>query len=174
MSTIVLTESIDRPDDWPEEGKLHFQLRDTLLGIQDLACDTGYVVRGYDFAHPEVRASAFNNALDDGTFDLTKYLGSRAVTLELSLKVRATMNDTGPRIVMHDGVEATEPRLRDRVRAYLHPTRRPRLIFSEHDDPRVRQIFLRGSDSGVAFANPRYNAMSVSWVAPRSYIESYK
>ena len=173
MSTITQVDTPDRPADWPEQGRMHFRLEDRLLGMCDLSCDKGYVVRSYDFAHPEVRATAYSNALDDGSFDVTKFLGPRAVSLDLTLKARASQNDTGPPIII-GGEEVTEPRLRDRVRSYLHPARRPKLIFSEHQDSRVRQIVLRGAESAAAFSQPRYNAMSASWVAPRTYIESYQ
>lgn len=179
MSDIIETVSDERPADWPVDvEQMHFRLTDQLLGPLDLSCDRGYVVRSYDFAYPETRAVTYNNALEDGAFDLTKFLGPRAVTLELTLKVRASVNDTGPRLVIPSGpgsgTEVSEAMLRDRIRAYLHPQRRPRLIFTEHQDKRCRQVLLRGSESAAAFAQARYNACSASWVAPRTYIESYR
>lgn len=167
MSSITEVDTTDRPSDWPLLGGMKFRLHDRLLGILDLDCDRGYVLRSYDFSMPTVRATTFPNALDDGIYDVTKYVGERAVNLEITLKARASVNDTGPLI-------APESQLRDKLRAYLHPGRRPVLIFSEHEDPRCRLILLRGADSSIAVAQPRYNAMSVSWVAPRSYIESYR
>lgn len=186
MSRIEVTTDPDRPPDWPvHPGVMHFRLIDTqrntespLLGVLDLSCDNGYVVRSYEFAQPEIRAAVYNNSLDDGTLDVTKFYGSRAVTLELSLKVRPSVNDTGDRIeIPNPGggpmVPATEARLRDRLRGYLQPYRRARLIFSEHDDERVRQITMRGAESACVIAQPRFNSLSASWVAPRCYIESY-
>ena len=162
----VFTQTVSgRPTDWPvPSGHMHFRLEDQFLGKLDLSCDNGYVVRDYEFGFPEVRSVVYPNSLDDGTYDLTRYIGSRAVTLNIVL--RPTDSPTG---VVDVRVEA---QMRDALLAFVHPYARPRLLFSEHGDDRVRFISLRGEDAPYTISRPRFNELSVSWVAPRGYIQS--
>ena len=67
----------------------------------------------------------------------------------------------------------SEAKLRDKLIGYLYPGIRPTLLFSEHDDDRVRQILLRGTSAAVAVTKPDYNRLNVSWIAPRGTIASY-
>jgi hypothetical protein len=63
--------------------------------------------------------------------------------------------------------------LRDTLLAYAYPGRRPTLLFSEHQDERVKRVMLRGADGSVAVTRANYNKMSVTWVAPRGVFRSY-
>lgn len=165
-TTIIEEENIDkRPLDWPEPGEMHFRLTDTLLGILNLSCDTGYVVRTYEFGFPTVREVTYSNSLDDGNFDVTAFFGPRAVTLDMVLRNTPSVDGTGTPI-------ATEAELRDQLMKFLSPARRPILMFSEHGDSRVRTLMLRGSDAPFAVARPRFNELSASWVAPHGVIEN--
>lgn len=152
------------PPDWPQQGEMHFRLEDPVLGRLELSCENGYVIREYDFAPPVVREVVYNNSFDDGTYDYTRFIGSRAVTLDIVLRPTKNVNGTGP--------QYSEPAMRDALLAYMHPGRRPRLLYSEHGDNRVKQVDLRAADFSAVVTQPRFNSMSLSWVAPRGVIES--
>ena len=156
-----------RPVDWPvDPGKMHFRLQDAYLGKLDLSCDTGYVVREYDFGFPAVRDVVYDNSLDDGTYDLTRYVGDRAVSLDIVLRPTATSSSLA--------LVRSEPVMRDELLRFAHPTVRPLLVFSEFGDgDRVRYLMLRGADASYAVSQPRFNEISVSWRAPRAYIQSF-
>lgn len=172
-ATAVVPTAVDQgetneeypPADWPvAPGVMHFRLEDPVLGRLDLSCENGYVVRTYDFAPPVVREVVYNNSFDDGTHDFTRFIGSRAVNLDIVLRPTQNINGTG--------AQFSEPAMRDALLAYAHPGRRPRLTFSEHGDDRVKQVDLRAADFSAAVTQPRFNTMSMSWVAPRGVIES--
>lgn len=148
------------PQNWPVPGKMHFRLEETRLGRLDLDCDAGYVVSAYDLGFPTIREVTVPNALDDGTFDVTRFYGARSITFDIVLKPHSGSAPNSP-------VTAAEAVLRDRLLAYLYPGVRPTLIFSEHQDDRVKQVMLRGSQGTVAVNKRNYNRLNVSWVAPR-------
>lgn len=155
------------PPDWPDPGKMHFRLYTPRLGNLDLSCENGYVVSSYDLGFPEVREVKLNNSLNDGTFDITRFYGSRAITLDIVLKGHGGIAPgQGARL----GAEAE---LRDRLLGYMYPAVRPVLLFSEHEDERVRQIQLRASQASRAVGQARYNRVTCSWVAPRGILTSY-
>jgi len=154
------------PAGWPAPGKMHFRLVEPRLGWLDLDCDHGYVVQSYDLGFPEIREVVVPNSLDDGTFDVTRYYGARAITLDVVLKPHAGL---GPA----SRPTAPEPVLRDRLLAFLHPGLRSLLWFSEHDDDRVKQALVRGSSGSVAVDRKNYNHVNASWVAPRGNLLSY-
>lgn len=165
--TVREIDTLAMPTGWPEPGKMHFRLVDYELGQLDLTCENGYCVNEYDLGFPEVREVAYPNSLDDGTLDVTQFIGARTVNLQITLRNRNSVTGVGPKI-------ASERELRDRLLAFLHPKRRPLLLFTEHEDDLVRQIQLRGSEAGIPVARGRYNQLSVSWVAPLGIIESYQ
>jgi hypothetical protein len=154
------------PSDWPEPGKMHFRLTDPRLGAIDLDCDSGYVLNAYDLGFPTVREVTLNNSLDDGTYDLTQYIGSRAITLDITLKPHAGLTPLSPFI-------AAESVLRDRLLRFCHPRARPSLVFSEHEDNRVKQAMLRAAQGTIAVSQRHYNKLSLSWVAPRGTFVSW-
>jgi hypothetical protein len=154
-----------RPEDWPAPGEMHFRLSDATLGNLDLSCDTGYIVRSYDLGFPEVREVSYAATLDDGTFDVTAFVGARSVSLDIVLRATDVSGHplpSGP----------SETRMRDDLLKYLSPALRPVLMFSEHGDDRVRAIVLRGSDAPISVSQPQFNSVSVSWRAPRGMIEN--
>jgi len=154
------------PSDWPvAPGEMHFRLVEPQLGTLDLGCGNGYVVREYSLGSPEIREVTYNNSLDDGTYDLTQFIGARAVTLDIVLRNTASIDGTGP-------IVKAESQMRDDVLKFLHPGRRPVLIFSEHGDNRCRQIQLRGTEFGWTVSKPRFNSLNLSWKAPKGIIES--
>ena len=154
------------PPEWPDPGKMHFRLLHERLGRLDLDCDHGYVVTAYNLGFPEIREVKLNNSLDHGTFDVTRFFGARAVSLDVALKPHTGLTPASPRIM-------SESKLRDKLVGYLYPGIRSTLLFSEHDDNRVRQILLRGTSAAVAVSQPDYNRLNVSWIAPRGTISSF-
>ena len=150
----------------PEPGKLHFRLSNSRLGRLDLDCNKGYVVSAYNLGFPEIREVKLNNSLDDGTFDVTRFYGARAVSLDVVLKSHVGLTPASDYI-------NSEAYLRDRLLAYLYPGIRSTLLFSEHDDRRVRQILIRGTQASLAVEQKNYNRVSVSWIAPRGTLYSY-
>jgi Siphovirus-type tail component, C-terminal domain len=154
------------PSGWPAPGKMHFRLQEPHLGSIDLDCDGGYVVTSYDLGFPVIREVAMNNSLDDGTYDLTQYIGNRAITLEITLKTHKGINQSSQHI-------AAESVLRDRLLRFCHPRARPVLVFSEHGDDRVKQAMMRASQGSIAVGQKYYNKLSLSWVAPRGAFVSW-
>ena len=180
MGTEISDEIVydEVPLDWPETGEMHFRLYDPLYGSLDLSCDTGYIVRSYEFASPEMREVVYPNALNDGTLDVTAFTGARAVTLDMVLRNTPSADGTGTPTL-------SESRMRDQIMKYLSPTRRPTLYFSEHGDygslytrtgreiqvRRVRKLALRGREGPHSVNRPQFNELSMSWVAPGGLIE---
>jgi hypothetical protein len=154
------------PPEWPAPGKMHFRLLHDRLGRLDLDCDHGYVVTAYDLGFPDIRNVSINNSLDHGTFDVTRFFGARAVSLDVTLKPHTGLTPASSKI-------APESMLRDKLTGYLYPGIRPTLVFSEHGDNRVRQILLRGDSASFAVSRPDYNELNVSWIAPRGTFYSY-
>jgi hypothetical protein len=178
MAVTDLNDTIVRrhPSNWPSPGEMHFRLVDSLLGTLDLSCDSGYVVRSYELGSPEMREVTYANSLDDGNFDVTAFIGPRAVTLDMVLRNTPGINGTGT-------PTQSESQMRDAILRYLSPLRRPSLFFSEHGDTyvdalgqewsRVRYLTLRGQDAPISVSRPQFNELSMSWVAPTGLIENF-
>jgi hypothetical protein len=154
------------PPDWPVgPGEMHFRLWEQDIGQLDLSCENGFVVREYDIAYPEIREVSYDNSLNDGTADLTQFFGSRAVSLDLTLRPTE--------FVSGQGAQWSESRMRDAVMRFLAPNRRPWLYYSEHGDLRCRRILLRPASAGMAVSLPRFNQVAVGWIAPNPHIEGF-
>ena len=65
--------------------EFHWAIEDPDLGLLELTCDNGYIVTEYDLGFPDVREVTYDRPLNDGTFDLTRYVGSRLVSLTIVL-----------------------------------------------------------------------------------------
>ena len=154
------------PQNWPEPGVMHFRLEDPRLGRIDLDCDNGYVVQAYQLGFPTVREVVVPNSIDDGTFDVTRFYGSRSITLDIAIKSHTGIAPSSTYI-------APEAELRDALLAFLYPGARPTLIFSEHGDDRVKQVMVRGATASIAVDRRDYNKINVSWVAPRGSLLSW-
>jgi len=154
------------PANWPAPGKMHFRLTEPRLGQLDLDCDAGYVVSSYDLGFPAVREVSVPNSLDDGTYDISHFYGARSITLDVIVKPHTGLDATS-------SPTAAEAVLRDRLLAYMYPGVRPTLIFSEHQDARVKQVMLRGAQGSVAVNRRNYNKVTASWVAPRGALLSW-
>ncbi|WP_116996405.1 hypothetical protein [Desertimonas flava] len=133
-----------------------FALVDPRLGTLELTCDNGYVIEQYDLGYRTPRVVAENRTFDDGQLDTTFYSGARTVNMTVGLK----------------GSVAACSVLRDRLSAFTSQRRRPTLLIEEHNDPRLRQMTLRGHQHGIPISNPAYNRMTVSWSCPDGLITS--
>lgn len=166
MATIVEDTIISgRPVNWPVSGEMHFRLVDATLGQLDLSCENGYVVRSYEFGFPELREVVYMNSVDDGTLDDTRFVGSRAVTLDMVLRNTLDIQGRVPMV-------RSESYMRDQLLKFCSPSVRPVLLFSEHQDDRVRSLMIRGSDAPHAVSREKFNEITASWVAPKGFIEN--
>jgi hypothetical protein len=131
-----------------------------VLGRLDLMDKpNGYDVSEFQIGFPEVREVVIPRPLLDGAFDLTQYLGTRAVTVAMYLDQR----------------RAPTQLLLDRLMPYLHPLYRPRLVYTIQDIqqpcvdipalPAPRALTVRGVDGPTIINGPRFQTISVQWVA---------
>jgi len=136
------------------------------LGRLDLDCGIGYVVAQYEIGFPRPREVVRVRPLDDGIIDDTAFVGERAVSVALRLDQRKVATQT----------------LLDLLLPFVHPGRRPRLVWSvERQDgagpcppgtaPGPRSLVVRGADAPVPIAGPRFQTIVCQWIgAP--FIES--
>lgn len=131
------------------------ELSDPVLGTLALGSDP-YVVTGLQIGSPEVRAVTRNRALTSGTFDETRFLGPRAVTLSLRLKNNPKCNPIAESMTV----------LRERVAPYMTPNRRPFFSWQEPGTTLVRYMEVRGVSWPFGFTGPKYPTMELQWVCP--------
>jgi hypothetical protein len=139
-------------------------LEDDTLGRVDLAPDgagsgdcgpQGYVVSGFQIGFPSVRAVARGRAIADGTLDDTRFVGARAVSVDL----RVDQRKGDPQVLI------------DELMPFLSPRYRPRLHWSIPGSTERRSLVVRGVDAPVVIAGPKYHTLALSWVAPQGVIE---
>lgn len=130
------------------------------LGRLDLVDKpNGFDVTQFEIGFPEVREVVIPRPLLDGSFDFTRYLGQRAVTVSMYLDQR----------------RAPTQLLLDALMPFLHPLYRPRLIYTVQDIqqpcfdipplPQPRALTIRGVDAPVVINGPRFQQITVQWVA---------
>jgi len=124
-----------------------FYLLDDTLGMLDLRCENGYVLLSFEFGFPTVREVANPRSLTDGTYDDTRFVGARAVTIQLGL----------------DGRRRSLQDLLDNVRAYCHPGRRPYLHYLPESGAE-RRLPLRGADCPTVWDRPDYMTCAAQFV----------
>lgn len=138
----------------------------TADGLTDLAidCTTGFVATEMQVGFPSVRPVVRPRALGDGSIDNSAYLGSRAITVSLTL----------------DTTLGTPQSLIDRIMPFMAQTRRPRLSWRLGDtvdtgvgvDNRWRSAVVRGVDAPLVISGPRYFTVVLSFVTIGSYLET--
>jgi len=130
----------------------------TAITLFDDKRGTSYPVKpaaGIAFQGMEVTASprtAENDlALADGTDDETAFLGSAAVTMDLT--------------VLHPGTRA----VLDALASYLVPSARPRLVVSDDEWVTDRQLVLRFDSHAhpITIQKGRIREVQLAWKAPR-------
>ena len=125
------------------------------VGTLDLDDGTSYVTESLDLPLPVVRAVTDDRTEADGTFDQTRFMGARAVTAA---------------VVCMAGPEGLQPVV-DAVRAFLHPSLRPALVWECLGGGR-RRITVRSASHDVTYEQPTYVATTLGFVAPGGLVES--
>jgi hypothetical protein len=145
----------------PTSG-FHWAIETPDLGLLELTCDNfagGYVVTEYDLGFPEIREVTYERPLNDGTFDVSAYVGSRLVSLTITLdSTRGIWSNA---------------EMRSKLSGYLHPSRRPILSFVESGWDIRRRVVCRGANLGMATSRVNGNVMQVNFVVASGLIESY-
>lgn len=124
-------------------------------GLQDCNAD-GYVVTNWIIGAPDVRAVVREKALGNGTDDDTRFLGARAV----SVNVVVDVNKADPQLSL------------DRLEQYTKPRYRPRLHWTVPGSTQERSMLVRGVSAPTSIQGRQAHVMSVSWVGPLGIIES--
>lgn len=125
-------------------------LDDDDLGELELECDP-FVVASFQIGSAAVRPVMRNRALANGTFDDTRFSGSRAVTVALRLNDSRCKGQP-----MQD--------LFDRVLPYMKARRRPRMRWTLPGSTSERELVVRGDNAPVVIAGPKYPVLSLSFV----------
>lgn len=140
---------------------MQVELSDPELGVLELGCDP-YVVSSIQVGSPDVREVSRNRSLTDGTFDDTRYLGARAITLAIRL------ND---RLLGSCGVENLSMQtLIDQLVPFMSPRRRPTLTWQLPGSDQMRAAVVRGANWGWTVATPKAQSIAPQWVAPSGEI----
>lgn len=119
---------------------------DELVLLPTRSVDELYLT-GFDPGYPEIRESVDPRPGADGTIDTTRLFGGRAVTAQLVVLSPAAL---------------------DRVRGWLHPSRRPWLVYTPDGLPE-RQLQLRVAQHAAPLAQMSSRGridVSVQWRAP--------
>jgi hypothetical protein len=121
--------------------------------VLDLRSD-GYHVGRLEISFPTARAVSQPRPDDDGEIDTTVYHGSSAVSIE---------------VVLTPGV-STLTALKDALRAFCHPSRRPYLVVEQ--DGQQRRIRLRADQQTAPITDPFHVQVQAQWRAPDGVVES--
>tara|TARA_R110000823_G_scaffold1464_2_gene5717 strand:+ start:527 stop:1411 length:885 start_codon:yes stop_codon:yes gene_type:complete len=116
----------------------------------------GYIVTGWEIGFPGARPVVRNRALSDGTIDSTRFIGSRAVSMAITLDV--TKQD--PQISI------------DNLTAYMSPRLRPRLNWTIPGSTQERSLLVRGESAPVSIQRPQANTITASFIGVRGVLES--
>lgn len=129
-------------------------------GLDPLPLDesAGVFVSRVDLGDAVTRVVSDDAPSADGTFDDTEFIGARAVTLRLTL-----FPDAGSPFA-----------LRQRLRAFTHPRRRPHLFVQQDADAPEQRITLRRGPYDDVFAAGQGDSAAIvaQWVAPLGIVES--
>jgi hypothetical protein len=137
-------------------AELQAQLYDDDLGFLDLGCDP-YVVTSVQIGSPAVREVTRVRSLADGTFDESRFIGARGITLALRLRNHSACDPGGSKS-MQDLIDTILP--------YMSPRRRPLLIWKLPGSDQTRGAYVRGSSWPVAVEGPKFPVLPLQWVVP--------
>lgn len=143
------------------------RLDEPQLGVLDLGpllqggnvrqCNAaGYIVTGWQIGFPAERPVVRNRALGDGIIDSTRFFGSRAVTMAITLDV----NKRDPQLMIDD------------LTAYMTPHRRPRLSWVIPGSSIERSLVVRGVDAPVSIEGKQAHTIAASFIGLHGVIES--
>jgi hypothetical protein len=121
--------------------------------VLDLRAD-GYRVARLDIGLPTARAVTVARPDQDGEDDTTAHHGAAAVTMDVRLR----------------GKDQSLIVLRDALRAFCHPAKRPYLVVEEAGEQ--RRIRLRADQLVGPITNPVHQQVQLSWRAPDGVMES--
>jgi hypothetical protein len=149
------------------DGRRYVYLTEPTLGLLDIGpldlgaglrgCNAqGYVVSGWQVGFPAVRPVARNRALADGTVDDTRFVGARAISMNIVI----------------DASRADPQETVDRLMPYLSPRYRPRLHWTIPGSEQERSALVRGQDAPLQIAGRTAHVVTASWVAPNGVLES--
>ena len=139
-----------------------FVLEDTtgVLAPLWLAVENGYCVTDYDLGYPTPREVMYDRPLADGQFDMTRFVGSRNISLTITL--------------LGEQVGVSNAELRTRLGGFLHPKRRPILSFVEHEWPIRRRAVVRGKAIRATIQQEDNNVVQVNFNSDVPFIEAYE
>lgn len=113
----------------------------------------GYGCTKLDLASPTIRDVTTNRPDNNGTFDWTRYLGSRLVSAEISAL------STVARTRIDEVAAAFAP--------FMDPAQRPTLHYVlDRDDNPERTLVLRASAYSAPIAGPIRRDIQLQWIAP--------
>lgn len=138
---------------------MQVELYDPDLGTLELGCDP-YVVTSIQVGSPNVREVVRNRALADGTFDDTRYIGARAITLAIRFADVAACRN--PDLDMQDLIDQLTP--------YMSPRRRPVLTWQLPRSDELRSAVVRGSNWPWEVSGPKAQGIAPQWVVPSGEI----
>ena len=130
-------------------------LVDDTLGELDIDDHDRYWTESLSMPIPAVREITTNRTEADGAYDQTRFVGPRAVVAS----VLCLADDDGLQPVV------------DRMRAYLHPSRRFALVWECIGGGR-RRLVVRVASHDVTYENPDHVVTTLGLVAPGGLIES--
>mgnify|MGYP000966307008 CR=1 FL=1 len=116
-----------------------------------------FLVSSFQIGSRAPRGVMRSRALADGMIDDTRYAGSRAVTLAVTVNER----DCGPA-----ADRTTIQGLLDRLLPYMQPRRRCTLTWSLPGSDVRRQLTVRGDSAPVQIENPRHPRLVLQFIAP--------
>lgn len=132
-----------------------WRLEDDALGVLALDWDVGYGVVEFDPGYPRP-VEVVDPREDSGTDDYTTQHGARAVAL---------------RVAIIDDEWGSRRPLLDALRAYMHPARRPQLIWSDQGGDERRLVVRAAGLGGGLITSPTRVDVVCQWVAPSGLME---
>ena len=141
---------------------MQVELSDPELGVLELGCDP-YIVVSLQISSPEVREVVRYRSLADGTFDDTRFTGSRAITVAIRFR---------DKLIGTCGDQPTMQALIDLLTPYMSPRRRPTLtwLLPGSDDTEARSAVVRGVNWSWSVAGPKAQGIAPQWVVPSGEI----
>jgi len=126
-------------------------LVDPVLGTLTLKADP-FVVTSFEIGSRVSRPVMRQRALADGTFDDTRWVGGRAVTISLRLRDERCR-------------DVTMQSLYDLLLPYMAPRRRPVMRWSLPGGGDVRQMTLRGDNAPIVIGGAKFPTIVCSFVS---------
>ena len=138
---------------------MQVELFEPSLGALELGCEP-YVVTQMQIGSPAVRAVMRDRALADGSFDDTRFLGARAITVSIRMKHGSSCAaDAGD---LQEMIDALVP--------YMSPRVRPTITWQLPGSADSRAAVVRGDSWPFILGGPKHQAIVLQWVCPSGEI----